>query len=64
MTKHIWKNTEFKEKLERSIEANNIIFQTLTLDPLLGGRKRGKNKTVKHIFSRKKKQRKTLKTKK
>jgi hypothetical protein len=50
MTPRIWANREFQRKLEQSIQANNIIFETLTLDIGLGRRKR-KRRTVKHIFS-------------
>jgi len=59
----IWTNPEFQRKLEQSIQANNIIFETLSLDAGLGKRRRRKRRTVKHIFLniRKKKQRKTMK---
>jgi hypothetical protein len=50
MTRRIWTDREFQRKLEQSIQANNIIFETLTLDVGLGRRKR-KRRTVKHIFS-------------
>jgi surface protein len=53
ITPRIWNNREFQRKLEQSIQANNIIFETLTLDVGLG-RKRRKRRTEK----KKKKQRK------
>ena len=40
MTRRIWTNPEFQRKLEQSIQANNIIFETLLLDAGLGRRKR------------------------
>ena len=60
MTRRTWMNREFQRKLEESIQANNIIFETLNLDAGMGGRKR--RRTVKQIFSKigKKKQRKSL----
>jgi hypothetical protein len=64
ITPRIWANREFQRKLEQSIQANNIIFETLTLDIGLGKRRR---KTLKHVFSsierkkKKKNQRKTMK---
>jgi hypothetical protein len=42
----IWNNPEFQRKLEQSIQANNIIFETLSLDAGLGKRRR-KRRTVK-----------------
>jgi hypothetical protein len=63
----IWSNREFQRKLEQSIQANNIIFETLSLDAGLGKRRRRKRRTVKNIFSsiermkKKKNQRKTMK---
>jgi len=63
MTRRIWTDREFQRKLEQSIQANNIIFETLNLDAGLGRKRR----TVKHIFSsmkrmkKKKNQRKTMK---
>ncbi len=53
ITPRIWNNREFQRKLEQSIQANHIIFETLTLDVGLG-RKRRKRRTEK----KKKKQRK------
>jgi hypothetical protein len=47
ISQRIWSNREFQNKLEQSIQANNIIFETLSLDAGLGKRRR----TVKHIFS-------------
>ena len=66
MTRRIWTDRDFQRKLEESIEANNIIFETLNLDAGLGRRKRRRHRrTVKHIFSsierKKKNQRKTIK---
>jgi surface protein len=66
MTRRIWRDRNFQRKLEESIEANNIIFETLNLDAGLGRRKRRRHRrTVKHIFSiierKKKNQRKTIK---
>ena len=55
ITPRIWNNREFQRKLEQSIQANNIIFETLTLDVGLG-RKRRKRRTEKN--KKKKKQRK------
>jgi len=63
ISQRIWANREFQRKLEQSIQANNIIFETLNLDAGLGRKRR----TVKHIFSsmkrmkKKKNQRKTMK---
>ena len=64
MTRRIWRDRNFQRKLEESIEANNIIFETLNLDAGLGRRKRRRHRrTVKHVvLNRKKKnQRKTKK---
>ena len=64
MTRRIWRDRNFQRKLEESIEANNIIFETLNLDAGLGRRKRRRHRrTVKHVvLNRKKKnQRKTIK---
>jgi surface protein len=55
ITPRIWTNAEFQRKLEKSIQANNIIFETLTLDVGLG-RKRRNRRTVKK--KKKQKQRK------
>jgi len=55
ITPRIWNNREFQRKLEQSIQANNIIFETLTLDVGMG-RKRRKRRTEKN--KKKKKQRK------
>jgi hypothetical protein len=46
ITPRIWSNPEFQRKLEQSIQANNIIFETLSLDAGLGKRRR-KRRTVK-----------------
>jgi hypothetical protein len=57
----IWNNGEFQRKLEQSIQANNIIFETLSLDAGLGRRKRrrhSKKRPVKHVRKTIKKQRK------
>ena len=54
ITPRIWNNREFQRKLEQSIQANNIIFETLTLDLGLGRKRRRKRYTEK----KKKKQRK------
>ena len=51
ISQRIWSNVEFQSKLERSIQKNNIIFETLTIDVGLGKRKRRRN-------TEKKKQRK------
>jgi hypothetical protein len=52
MTRRIWTDREFQRKLEQSIQANNIIFETLTLDVGLGRKRKSKRRrTVKHIFS-------------
>jgi surface protein len=68
----IWRDRNFQRKLEESIEANNIIFETLNLDAGLGRRrKRRHRRTFKHVFSsidrkkqkQKKNQRKTIKKK-
>jgi hypothetical protein len=56
ISERIWNNRDFQRKLEESIQKNNIIFETLTLDVGLG-RKRRKRHTEKN----KKKQRKTMK---
>ena len=53
ISERIWNNKDFQRKLEESIQKNNIIFETLTLDVGLG-RKRRKRRTEK----KKKKQRK------
>ncbi len=60
MTRRIWTDRDFQRKLEESIEANNIIFQTLNLDAGLGKRRRrnSKKRQVKHIRKTIKKQRK------
>ncbi len=60
ITPRIWANTEFQRKLEQSIQANNIIFETLTLDVGMGKRRRrnSKKRQVKHIRKTIKKQRK------
>ena len=55
MTRRIWTDREFQRKLEESIQKNNIIFETLSLDVGLG-RKRRNRRTVKK--KRKQKQRK------
>jgi hypothetical protein len=47
----MWINVDFQSKMERSIQKNNIIFETLTIDVGLGKRKRRRN-------TEKKKQRK------
>jgi surface protein len=54
ITPRIWGNREFQSKLERSIQKNNIIFETLTIDVGLGRKRRKNRRTVK----KKKKQRK------
>jgi hypothetical protein len=54
ITQRIWGNREFQSKLEKSIQANNIIFETLTLDVGLGRKRRKNRRTVK----KKRKQRK------
>jgi hypothetical protein len=46
ISERIWNNREFQRKLEQSIQANNIIFETLSLDAGLGKRRR-KRRTVK-----------------
>jgi len=56
ISERIWNNRDFQRKLEESIQKNNIIFETLTLDVGLG-RKRRNRRTEKN----KKKQRKTMK---
>jgi surface protein len=63
ITPHIWNNPEFQRKLEQSIQANNIIFETLSLDAGLGKRrrKRIKRRTVKHKKNQKKATMKRLK---
>jgi glycosyltransferase involved in cell wall biosynthesis len=55
MTRRIWTDREFQRKLEQSIQANNIIFETLSLDAGLGRRRK------RHTEKNKKKQRKTIK---
>ena len=40
ITAKIWNNPAFQRKLEKLIQDNNIIFQTLNLDAGLGGRRR------------------------
>jgi len=60
ITQRIWGNAEFQRKLEQSIQANNIIFETLSLDAGLGKRRR-KRHTFKH---KKKHNRKTMKQRK
>jgi hypothetical protein len=57
----IWRDRNFQRKLEESIEANNIIFETLNLDAGLGRRRKRRNSKkhqVKHIRKTIKKQRK------
>jgi len=54
ISQRIWDNREFQSKLEKSIQANNIIFETLTLDVGLGRKRRKNRRTVK----KKRKQRK------
>jgi len=63
ITPRIWNNSEFQRKLEQSIQANNIIFETLSLDAGLGKRrrKRIKRRTVKHKKNQKKATMKRLK---
>ena len=56
ITQRIWTNAEFQRKLEKSIQANNIIFETLTLDVGLGRKRRKNRRTVKK--KKKQKQRK------
>jgi surface protein len=62
ITPRIWNNREFQRKLEQSIQANNIIFETLNLDAGLGRKRRkrrnSKKRQVKHIRKTMKKQRK------
>jgi hypothetical protein len=61
MTRRIWTDRDFQRKLEESIEANNIIFETLNLDAGLGRRRKRRNSKkhqVKHIRKTIKKQRK------
>jgi hypothetical protein len=55
ISERIWNNRDFQRKLEESIQKNNIIFETLTLDVGLG-RKRRNRRTVKK--KKKQKQRK------
>ncbi len=59
ITPHIWNNREFQRKLEQSIQANNIIFETLSLDAGLGKRRRNR-KTKKNRRKTKKDKRKSL----
>jgi hypothetical protein len=54
ISQRIWGNREFQSKLEKSIQANNIIFKTLSLDIGLGRKRRKNRRTVK----KKRKQRK------
>jgi surface protein len=57
----IWSNPEFQRKLDQSIQANNIIFETLSLDAGLGkrrNRRNSKKRQVKHVRKTIKKQRK------
>ena len=63
ITQRIWTNAEFQRKLEKSIQANNIIFETLNLDAGLGRRINRINTEKKKKKQRKtmKKQRKTMK---
>ncbi len=63
ITPRIWANREFQRKLEQSIQANNIIFETLSLDAGLGRRirrirRKSKKRQVKHVRKTIKKQRK------
>jgi hypothetical protein len=61
ISEHIWNNREFQRKLEQSIQANNIIFETLSLDAGLGrrrNRRNSKKRKVKHLRKTIKKQRK------
>jgi hypothetical protein len=58
MTRRIWTDREFQRKLEESIQANNIIFDTLTLDVGLGRKRRNRRRNTE---KKKKKQRKTMK---
>jgi surface protein len=58
ITQRIWTNAEFQRKLEKSIQANNIIFETLTLDVGLGRKRRNNRRTVKKKKKKKQKQRK------
>ena len=64
ISQRIWTNTEFQRKLEQSIQANNIIFETLLLDAGLGRRRhRGRrhtNKKKQKQGNTMKKQRKTI----
>jgi hypothetical protein len=57
ISERIWNNRDFQRKLEESIQKNNIIFETLTLDVGLGRRRKRRRNTEK----KKKKQRKTMK---
>jgi hypothetical protein len=60
ITPRIWANREFQRKLEQSIQANNIIFETLSLDAGLGKRRRKRRKTKKNRRKTKKDKRKSL----
>ena len=60
MTRRIWTDREFQRKLEESIQANNIIFETLTLDVGLGRKRRNRRRNTEKK-KKKKKQRKTMK---
>jgi hypothetical protein len=60
ITPRIWQNSDFQKKLEKSIKDNNIIFETLTLDAGLGGRKRRNSKRKTKRKSLNKGKRKTL----
>jgi hypothetical protein len=55
MTRRIWTDRDFQHKLEQSIQANNIIFETLSLDAGLGRRRK------RHTEKNKKKQKNTMK---
>jgi hypothetical protein len=55
ISQRIWANREFQRKLEQSIQANNIIFETLSLDAGLGRRRK------RHTEKNKKKQKNTMK---
>jgi len=43
ISQRMWTNVDFQSKMERSIQKNNIIFETLTIDVGLGKRKRRRN---------------------
>jgi len=58
ISERIWNNRDFQRKLEESIQKNNIIFETLTLDVGLGRKRRNRRRNTE---KKKKKQRKTIK---